>query len=612
MSTYDNNAMVSGRGIVSDLPFLQQGVSLRGRYVIESVLGSGGFGVTYKAWDALLSSYVAIKEYFPKSVVNRMPGDASVSVFTSVNADEFNRGIHRFLKEAKDLARFNEIPGIVSVFDFFEENNTAYMVMEYLEGCTLREYLRSNGERIDINTGLYMIDSLITALDAVHKSGIIHRDISPENIFICNDSSVKLLDFGAAKQTMDTYTQTVSIVLKHGYAPPEQYLSRGDFGPWTDIYALGATMYRMFTGVMPQESVERMVDDKLPAPDVINPEIPKYLSDAIMTSMEVKAERRYQSVDVLRRALMGHENIDNASMLRKIVMICAPIIGVAVVVICIVLVVQLNKSEPKRRNITEEVSAVASDTTTEEFTENIADNKKEFYEISLTESYSPFAFLDDAEKRTEYYSESDRNKLSGFLFKINLNDQYFWVYQHIYSVSRIDRSKNVIALFIGDTYDEVDSDIVQIDSRADIIIFSSSAVTAKMDLMQRFFGFEQYIRAGAQKTIEIIRNLDIVDSLEKFVAFENKSKLTNAKKLLKAKNSPVLQMKKNDLLENLKKHSRYKTMFKFEEDHIVISSQKEAAAFIKMLNDDIVRSELTGKEYDSSSKMLLGPVGASQ
>lgn len=243
--------------------------------------------------------------------------------------------------------------------------------------------------------------------------------------------------------------------------------------------------------------------------------------------------------------------------------------------------------------------------------ENIADNKKEFYEISLIENYRPFTFLDDAEKRTEYYSESDRNKLSGFLFRINLNDKYFWVYQHIYSVSRIDRSKNVIALFVGDTYDEIDSDIVQIDSRADVIIFSSSVVTAKMDLMQRFFGFEQYIRAGAQKTIEIILDLDIVDSLEKFVAFENKSKLTNAKKLLKAKNSPVLQMKKNDLLENLKKHSRYKTMFKFEEDHIVISSQKEAAAFIKMLNDDIVRSELTGKEYDSSSKMLLGPVGAS-
>ena len=197
-------------------------------------------------------------------------------------------------------------------------------------------------------------------------------------------------------------------------------------------------------------------------------------------------------------------------------------------------------------------------------------------------------------------------------------------YQLSSFVEKEDASLNffmtmIIPLLIDDvgtiqgavTYDEIDSDIVQIDSRADVIIFSSSVVTAKMDLMQRFFGFEQYIRAGAQKTIEIIRDLDIVDSLEKFVAFENKSKLTNAKKLLKAKNSPVLQMKKNDLLENLKKHSRYKTMFKFEEDHIVISSQKEAAAFIKMLNDDIVRSELTGKEYDSSSKMLLGPVGAS-
>ena len=206
-----------------------------------------------------------------------------------------------------------------------------------------------------------------------------------------------------------------------------------------------------------------------------------------------------------------------------------------------------------------------------------------------------------------YNYPKQEDKMSALHAKVISVDQ-----TDIYSVSRIDRSKNIIARLTGDTYDEIDSDIVQIDSRADIIIFSSSVVTAKMDLMQRFFGFEQYIRAGAQKTIEIIRNLNIVDSLEKFVAFENKSKLTNAKKLLKAKNSPVLQMKKNDLLENLKKHSRYKTMFKFEEDHIVISSQKEAAAFIKMLNDDIVRSELTGKEYDSSSKMLLGPVGASQ
>lgn len=239
--------------------------------------------------------------------------------------------------------------------------------------------------------------------------------------------------------------------------------------------------------------------------------------------------------------------------------------------------------------------------------ENIADNKRGFYEIDSTVDYRPFAFLDNAGNRVEYYSDSDRKHLSGFFFRINLNDQYFWIYQHIYSVSRIDRSKHVLALFVKDTYDEINGDIVQIDSRADIIIFSSSIITSKIDLMQRSFGFEQYIRTEAQKTIEIIRALDIVTGLEKFAALESKSKLTYAKKLLKAKNSPVLQMKKADLLNKLKEHSRYKSMFKFEEDHIVIASQKDAAAFIKMVNDDIVRSELTGQEYDSSSKMLLEP-----
>lgn len=239
--------------------------------------------------------------------------------------------------------------------------------------------------------------------------------------------------------------------------------------------------------------------------------------------------------------------------------------------------------------------------------ENIADNKKGFYKIALTADYRPFAFLEEAENRTEHYSESDRKQLSGLLFRINLNDQCFWIYQHIYSVSRIDRSKHLFALFVKNTYDEIDSDIVQIDSRADIIILSSSIITSKIDLMQRFFGFEQYIRMEAQKTIEIIRDLDIVTGLEKFAALESKSKLTNAKKLLKAKNSPVLRMKRDDLLNKLKEHSRYKSIFKFKEDHILIASQKDAAAFIKMLNDDIVRSELTGQEYDSSSKMLLEP-----
>lgn len=135
--------------------------------------------------------------------------------------------------------------------------------------------------------------------------------------------------------------------------------------------------------------------------------------------------------------------------------------------------------------------------------ENIADNKKEFYEISLTASYSPFAFLDDAEKRTEYYSESDRNKLSGFLFRINLNDQYFWVYQHIYSVSRIDRSKNIIARLTGDTYDEIDSDIVQIDSRADIIIFLQVLLQRKWILCRDFLGLSNTYERGHRRRLRL-------------------------------------------------------------------------------------------------------------
>ncbi len=331
------------------LPFLTYGVILRGRYVIDSVIGSGGFGVTYKAWDNVLNCAVAIKEYFPKSFVSRTPGDVSVSVFTDMNTVEFDHGMKRFLKEAQDLAKFNNRPGIVSVYDFFEANNTAYMVMEFLDGCTLKDYLKANGEKVNIDTGLYIIDSLLSVLADVHKAGIIHRDISPDNIFICTDSSVKLLDFGAAKQTMDIYNQTVSIVLKHGYAPPEQYFSKGEFGPWTDIYALGATMYRMFTGLMPTESVERMANDNMPAPNVVNPEIPQYLSNVIKKAMAVKVENRYRSVEDLRKDLVPNAVSDNSRVIKKIVAICAPIVGVAAIAICVLLGVQTSKNSKHKK-----------------------------------------------------------------------------------------------------------------------------------------------------------------------------------------------------------------------------------------------------------------------
>lgn len=245
-----------------------------------------------------------------------------------------------------------------------------------------------------------------------------------------------------------------------------------------------------------------------------------------------------------------------------------------------------------------------------EVSENIADNKKALYEIIQDEGYSPFGFLQECDLVTDVYSDTDRERLSGYLFKINLNEKYLWVYQHVYSMSRIDRSKNIFALFNKNTYDEIENDVLQISSRADMVIIEGSIITSKIELLQKCFGFEKFIRAGAQRTISIIKELDIVTGLDKFMALENKSKLTNAKKLLKAKNSPVLKMKKTELISSIKKHTRYSAMFVIEDDKIKITSQKDAAAFIKMVNDDIVKSELTGQEYDSSSKSLLEPVAS--
>lgn len=240
-----------------------------------------------------------------------------------------------------------------------------------------------------------------------------------------------------------------------------------------------------------------------------------------------------------------------------------------------------------------------------ESSENVADNKKAFYGVVQDDEYKPFDFLANYQA-ADFYNDEDRKNLTGFFFRINLNDNVIWAYQHVYSMSRIDKSKHIFARLTGNnTYDDIEEDIVQIDARVDLLVLGQSIVTAKVDLLQEHFGFEKYIRAGAQQTIEIIKEMDIVTGLEKFIALENKSKLTNAKKLLKAKNSPVLRMRSDVLIDRIKEHSQYSSMFLIEDDHITIKSQKDAAAFIKMVNDDYVRSELTGQEYDSSTKLLL-------
>lgn len=298
---------------MSNTRCLKPGVILKERYKIEEVIGAGGFGITYRAWDPLLQSYVAIKEYYPSGIATRSADSSKVCVPVGQERREYHRGRIRFLKEAQDVARFQSEPNIVSIYDYLEENDTAYMVMEYLHGCTLKQYIREHGGRLDTDHILHICLSVLDALAVVHKAGMIHRDISPENIFICEDLTVKLIDFGAAKQVYLDGEQTMSVVLKPGYAPPEQYAKKDKQGPWTDIYALGATLYFAATGEKPEESFGRVLEDTIKPVCEVNPEIPRAMSQVIMRAMSVKIEDRYQTVEAMREALLAGEG-QNAQM----------------------------------------------------------------------------------------------------------------------------------------------------------------------------------------------------------------------------------------------------------------------------------------------------------
>ena len=298
---------------MSNTRCLKPGVILKERYKIEEVIGAGGFGITYLAWDPLLQSYVAIKEYYPSGIATRSADSSKVCVPVGQEQREYHRGRIRFLKEAQDVARFQSEPNIVSIYDYLEENDTAYMVMEYLHGCTLKQYIREHGGRLDTDHILHICLSVLDALAIVHKAGMIHRDISPENIFICEDLTVKLIDFGAAKQVYLDGEQTMSVVLKPGYAPPEQYAKKDKQGPWTDIYALGATLYFAATGEKPEESFGRVLEDTIKPVCEVNPEITRAMSQVIMRAMSVKIEDRYQTVEAMREALLAGEG-QNAQM----------------------------------------------------------------------------------------------------------------------------------------------------------------------------------------------------------------------------------------------------------------------------------------------------------
>jgi serine/threonine protein kinase len=219
-------------------------------------------------------------------------------------AEAFRYGLEKFLEEARVLARFAEHQGIVAVRDFFPAHGTGYLVMSYLEGLTLKDYLARQGGQIPFPQALAILMPVMDALRAVHQVGLLHRDISPDNIYITRDRQVKLIDFGAARAAMGAHSRSLSVILKPGYAPPEQYGSQGRQGPWTDVYAVGATLYQMLTGQMPPEAPDRLYQDTLKPPTAYGADLPQTAELALFKALAVRAEQRFQSVADLQAALV--------------------------------------------------------------------------------------------------------------------------------------------------------------------------------------------------------------------------------------------------------------------------------------------------------------------
>jgi serine/threonine protein kinase len=284
--------------------YLRPGTVLKGHFIVGTAIGVGGFGITYKCYDATLGVIVAIKEFFPVGLVNRSPGEMKVGLLSGEKEKQYKNQIKRFLMEAQSIAQFGKANDIVNVFDYFEENNTAYIVMEYIDGVLLKDYLEKQGA-LSPDIAMTIIEPVVEALKKIHASGIIHRDISPDNIFIAGEDSVKVFDFGAAILNDESGAKEGEKVIKVGYSAPEQYRDSAGQGYFTDIYSIGAILYQMITGQKPIESTEREYKDELKSPLELGFDIEPNLDRAIMEALAVQPALRFQGIQQFDDAING-------------------------------------------------------------------------------------------------------------------------------------------------------------------------------------------------------------------------------------------------------------------------------------------------------------------
>ncbi len=284
---------------------LRPSALLNGRYVLGRVMGQGGFGITYAAQDLKTGERVAVKEYFPAYMASR-EADGSISAFSN-QAANFEHGKERFLEEANALVEFRNNPHIVNVYDLFQANGTVYFVMEFVQGRNLRSYVKMMGGRLGEEAANRILLPIMEALEEVHAKGLVHRDIAPDNIIVTAEGSAKLIDFGAARYSTGEKSLSLDVVLKHGYAPQEQYMRRGRQGPFTDVYAMAATYYYAVTGRVPPDAIERSAADGLYTPSALGVKLSSGTEKAVLKALNIQPAGRFQSMAELARAIRGEK-----------------------------------------------------------------------------------------------------------------------------------------------------------------------------------------------------------------------------------------------------------------------------------------------------------------
>ncbi len=288
---------------------------LAGKYDLGRMLGAGGFGITYLARDITNGQLVAVKEFFPSEFCDRA-GDGRVIPHRSQEA--FSKSVQHFYEEAKTLYALGQCPSVAGVEGFFRGNNTSYIVMEYVRGDSLKEFISKCGGRVPYNYAKHIIVQIALALSEIHASGIVHSDISPANILMEPSGDVKLVDFGASRSFLNKSGETRTVQVKPGFTPPEQYTgSTMQLGPWTDIYALACTFYRMVTGKVPPEAAARKSGETVTPIGVYVPEVEPRIEYTIARAMELEYQKRYRTADEFIADFTDYAVQDNSTDLKN-------------------------------------------------------------------------------------------------------------------------------------------------------------------------------------------------------------------------------------------------------------------------------------------------------